>query len=226
MFSIYGETGRVFQGAMEDLWHVEAIREVARVRAVAPHAAFRRPSSPATPTHAQMAQMPDHLRPGARGALAAYAHAGHVPVQRHPLSQVRDVMSPAVFTVAVNSTVQYAWQQLAEHGLGQAPVVDSGGVLVGLVSRADLLRPDRLPSADSNSLVWRALLAQAVSSIMWTPVPAVDAQTDLRRVARVLLDAHLPGLPVVDETGIVTAFISRTDILRAVVHDPPLDLWS
>jgi CBS domain-containing protein len=32
-------------------------------------------------------------------------------------------------------------------------------------------------------------------------------------------------LPVVDEQGHVTGFISRSDILRAVVTDPPLDLW-
>ena len=32
--------------------------------------------------------------------------------------------------------------------------------------------------------------------------------------------------PVVNEGGSVTGFVSRTDILRAVVHDPPLDLWT
>jgi CBS domain-containing protein len=31
---------------------------------------------------------------------------------------------------------------------------------------------------------------------------------------------------VVDDGGRVTGFVSRTDILRAVVADPPLDLWS
>jgi len=61
---------------------------------------------------------------------------------------------------------------------------------------------------------------------MWTPVPAVGPDTDLRRVARVLLDTHLPGLPVVNDDGTVIGFVSRTDILRAVVNDPPLDLWS
>jgi hypothetical protein len=25
---------------------------------------------------------------------------------------------------------------------------------------------------------------------------------------------------------VVMGFVSRTDILRAVVHDPPLDLWA
>ena len=88
------------------------------------------------------------------------------------------------------------------------------------------LRPDRLSLPGTNVPAWRAMLAQPVSDIMWSPVPAVDEDTDIRRVARVLLDTHLPGLPVVNEGGSVTGFVSRTDILRAVVHDPPLDLWT
>jgi CBS domain-containing protein len=60
---------------------------------------------------------------------------------------------------------------------------------------------------------------------MWTPVPSVSPDTDIRRVASVLLDTALPGLAVADEEGTVVGFISRSDILRAVVADPPLDLW-
>jgi CBS domain-containing protein len=74
--------------------------------------------------------------------------------------------------------------------------------------------------------VWRALLAQSVVDLMWSPVPSVAADADIRRVAQVLLDTGLPGLPVVDDAGLVTGFVSRSDILRAVVADPPLDLWT
>ena len=43
-------------------------------------------------------------------------------------------------------------------------------------------------------------------------------------VAGVLLDTGLPGLPVTEEAGVLIGFISRTDILRAVAADPPLDV--
>ncbi|HMZ87367.1 MAG TPA: CBS domain-containing protein, partial [Giesbergeria sp.] len=65
-----------------------------------------------------------------------------------------------------------------------------------------------------------------VSAVMVTPVPTVAPDTDVRRLASVLLDTGLPGLPVTDEAGIPVGFVSRTDILRAVAADPPLDLWS
>jgi len=67
---------------------------------------------------------------------------------------------------------------------------------------------------------------QSVVDLMWSPVPSVSASTDIRRLARVLLDTGLPGLPVVDDAGLVIGFASRSDILRAVVADPPLDLWT
>jgi CBS domain-containing protein len=135
-------------------------------------------------------------------------------------------MSRGATTVGQDLTVLQAWQMLGRAGLGQAPVTNALGELVGLLTRAELLNLDRLPQPDAPSLVWRALLMQPVSSVMLSPVPAVSEDIDLRRVARVLLDTRLPGLPVVAEEGQVIGFISRSDILRAVVHDPPLDLWS
>jgi CBS domain-containing protein len=221
MFSVYGETGRLFKGAMEDLRQVEAVKAVTRARAVEPLGRFV-PAGP-TPQVSAPANAPGG---GHRSPLAAYAQAGVLQVQRHPLSRVADVMSRGVITVLADLSVLEAWQWLSEQGVSQAPAVDAHGRLVGLLTRGELLRPDRLPLPGTNALVWRALLAQPVSDIMWSPVPAVDEDTDLRRVARVLLDTHLPGLPVVNDAGAVTGFVSRTDILRAVVHDPPLDLWS
>jgi len=217
MFSVYGETGRLFKGAMEDLRQVTAVRPIARSRPVAPLG---------TPAPGTLPPAPAQAGAGPRGALAAYAQAAGNATARQPLRRVADVMSHGVVTLAADLSVLAAWQLLVARGVGQAPVVDAQGRLVGLLSRAELLQPDRLPLPGANSLVWHAFLAQPVAAVMWTPVPAVAAETDLRRVARVLLDTHLPGLPVVSEEGAVSGFISRSDILRAVVNDPPLDLWS
>lgn len=218
MFSIYGESGRLFRGAMEDLWRIEALRTVMRTRRL--EAQREAPlvqggGAPAVPPHSL-----------AGTALSAYAQAGGGTPGRHPLTRVLDVMNRGVTTVQQDLPVLQAWQLLAQAGLGQAPVTNAAGTLVGLLTRAELLNLERLPQPDAPTLVWRALLMQPVSAAMLSPVPAVSEDTELRRVARVLLDTHLPGLPVVADEGQITGFISRSDILRAVVHDPPLDLWS
>jgi CBS-domain-containing membrane protein len=220
MFSVYGETGRLFKGAMEELRHVESVKAVSRARAVDPVGRFFPvgPSPQATPPAAAHAGHPN--------PLDAYAQAASVQPQRRPLTRVAEVMSRTVITVPAEMPVLEAWQLLGRRGVSQAPVIGMHGQLVGLLTRAELLRPDRLSLPNTNVPAWRAMLAQPVSDIMWSPMPAVDEDTDIRRVARVLLDTHLPGLPVVNEDGTVTGFVSRTDILRAVVHDPPLDLWT
>ena len=225
MFTVYGISGRLFRGSLEELRQVGGVAGVARSRAIEPIAQ----DGQATPSAAQFRRgdaHPPQREESSRTALAAYAGTGRVVLPRHALSRADELMSRSVVTIPDSSTVLQGWQFLAHRGVGQAPVVDAKGVLVGLLSRADLLRPDRLPTPEVNALVWRALLAQSVRDIMWTPVPAVAPDTDIRRAARILLDTGLPGLPVVDAAGQVAGFLSRSDILRAVVADPPLDLWS
>jgi CBS domain-containing protein len=223
MFSIYGQSGRIFRGAMEDLWRIDSLRAVMRTRRLQPHVDAASVTT-ANVSGPEPVAPPRSLIAGA--ALSAYAQASGQGEERHPLSRVADVMSRKVSTVTPDMTVLQAWQQLGEEGVGQAPVLAATGELVGLLTRAELLNLERLPQPDASPLVWRALLMEPVSAVMLSPVPAVSEDTDLRRVARVLLDTHLPGLPVVAEDGQLTGFISRSDILQAVVHDPPLDLWS
>jgi CBS-domain-containing membrane protein len=225
MFYIYGVSGQSFRGSMEQLRQIGGVSAIGRSIAIQAVGRDGRDAQSFAPGAfaGPAAQAPtDEAR---RTALAAYTQTQKVNLERQPLTQVDTLMSRTVITIPDSATVLAAWQILATHSVGQAPVVNESQMLVGLLSRADLLRPDRLPAPDSSALVWRALLAQGVVDIMSTPVPSVAPDTDIRRVAGVLLDTGLPGLPVVDEQGRVTGFVSRSDILRAVVTDPPLDLW-
>ena len=77
--------------------------------------------------------------------------------------------------------------------------------------------PDMQPQANR--------LALPVATVMWSPVPSTEPGTDLRRVAALLLDTGLPGVSVADSSGVMLGFVSRTDLLRALATDPPLDLW-
>ena len=225
MFAIHGTSGQMFRGPLEELRKIAPTLRVGRARAVS---ALSSPSVDPEVSSAQV--MPEvALQPAGspqRQAINEYASIQSPKPQRHPLTRVFDVMSGSVLTVLDSASVLDAWQTLADQGLGQAPVVNAQGGLVGMITRGELLGPERLPGPDTHALTWRAMLMQPVTSLMITPVPSVEPQTDLRRVAQLLLDLGLPGLPVVADGGVVSGFISRSDILRAVVHDPPLDLWS
>jgi CBS domain-containing protein len=232
MFSVYGMQGRMFRGSLEQLRQVGGVGALTRSRSLLPTGqegedrlaeSFGAFIESAANKPGEGNVVADESR---RVALSAYTEtrAGST-VARQPLTQVSDLMSPQIIILKDTATVWQAWQVLSEKRVGQAPVVDANDHLVGLLTRADLLSPERLPSPDSHALAWRALMLQNVKDIMVTPVPSVAPDSDIRRVAQVLLDSGLPGLPVVDEQGLVAGFISRSDILRAVVTDPPLDLW-
>ena len=227
MFFVYGTSGQLFRGSVEQLRQIKGVGSLARLRRIEALGRDGRdvsedPGAPAAPLREASAHGFENSR---AAPLSAYLQTQHSASQRRPLSTVADVMSRQPITLPDTATLLQAWQLLAEHRVGQAPVLNAQGQLVGLLTRADVMQAQQLPDPARQAQAWQTLLVRPVADIMVTPVPSVAAQSDIRRVAQVLLDTGLPGLPVVDEQGQVSGFISRSDILRAVVTDPPLDLW-
>lgn len=226
MFSVYGVAGRQFTGSAEQLRQIERVNAAARTRRIDSKEEVLPERVSADPALNVQPEPPAGTSVARRTALAAYAQTGAGETQRQPLTRVADIMHTPVLTLPENTPVLQAWKLLAYHGHAQAPVVSASGMLVGLLLRADLLPAERMAVPELAQESWAALMAQPVSDLMWTPVPSTSADNEIRRVAGVLLDNGLPGLPVVDEAGAVIGFVSRSDIVRAVAHDPPLDLWS
>lgn len=230
MFFVFGPSGQMYRGGPENLAQISSVRRVQRPQALRTRA-LDLPGEPApvfpAPPHAATAEVAApvvNLR--LQDAVSAYSQTEQGPQHaRQPLTRVSDVMTRGALSVQPDARVNDAWQTLAEHKVAQAPVVDVLGRVIGLLVRADMAPLDLLPEPGA---VKQAidLARRPVAEVMVSPVPTVSPDTELRRVAAVLLDTGLPGLPVTDEAGVLSGFISRTDILRAVAADPPLDLWS
>ena len=159
-------------------------------------------------------------------AVNAYLDTEQGPKEeRRQIYTVQDVMTQGAVTLPPDINVEQAWQVLAEKKIAQAPVLNAQGVVIGLLLRADMAPLVLLP--EPGAVQQAMLLAKRpVTEVMVTPVPAVTADTHLRQLTHVLLETGLPGLPVTDADGHLRGFVSRTDVLRAVVSEPPLDLWS
>ncbi|MCO5358823.1 CBS domain-containing protein [Acidovorax kalamii] len=231
MFFVFGPSGQMYRGGPENLAQISSVRRVQRPQALRTRA-LDLPGEPVpvftAPPHAATAEAaaPAVVNLRLQDAVSAYAQTEQGPQHaRQPLTRVSDVMTRGALSVQPDARVNDAWQTLAEHKVAQAPVVDVLGRVIGLLVRADMAPLDLLPEPGA---VKQAidLARRPVAEVMVSPVPTVSADTELRRVAAVLLDTGLPGLPVTDEAGVLSGFISRTDILRAVAADPPLDLWS
>ena len=72
-------------------------------------------------------------------------------------SLVRDMMTTEVVTVELSTPFKEIVARLAERRVSAAPVLDSGGRVVGVVSEADLLLKEEHPDPDPElgvPLVW------------------------------------------------------------------------
>jgi CBS domain-containing protein len=223
MFSVYGAAGRVFRGTLDQMRHqVDKVHAADRVRAIEPAARDGHDSAlrEAVEYGAPIAT------PQQRSAISAYEMTQQPPTHQGWYDMaVADVMTRKVLSLSVDASVQDAWQQLQHHGRGQAPVVNAQGILVGMLTRADLVRVGQWPDAGAGSTAQDDWRTQRAETCMMTPVPSVASQTPLRHAASGLLDSGLPGLPVVDDEGQVIGFVSRADILRAALRDAGLDAW-
>ena len=119
---------------------------------------------------------------------------------------VQDIMTPKVFSVKEDMTMEAALRSLLKHSHSGAPVVDNDGRLVGMLSEKDCLRMffvgmyDRLPLGK-------------VSQYMSKDVSTCDRYDDIYTVARVFFQNSFRRLPVVDLNGVMVGIISRRDVL-------------
>jgi len=207
MFSIYGVTGQVFSGTLETMNRVPAILKAWPNRAVAQEGD--------KPGNEMIAAGQPHEE-----AVRAYRAMLPRETERGPLYHANQIMQRRVITVYDSDDVAYAWRTLRDHHIHQAPVLDDKTQLVGIVSERNLLTAINI---DDGRIV--ETLSRLVRDVMTTPVVAAAPVTDIRRIAAVMLNHGVDGAPITNDSGRLVGFISRSDILRAVVTDPPLSLW-
>ena len=65
---------------------------------------------------------------------------GNFQVERVDATPVRDLMTPALFSVALDTPAAQVVEQMAELNVHRLFVVDNKGVLVGVISALDVLR--------------------------------------------------------------------------------------
>ena len=228
MFYVFGTSGQILRGGPEALMQIEGLL---RPRRIMPLQQRTREGGPLNGTGqpGSTASLPSHVALGnthrrAQHAAGAYAQAGgqNPQTQRHPLNLVREVMRTDVLSVAPLDLETEIWHRMGEQRIGQVPVVTALGHVVGLLRWVDMA-PQNLNTPQTDPL---QQAQRTVAEVMLSPSPTVSADTSLRRLALALLETGLTGLPVTNEAGVLEGYVSRSDILRAVAADPPLDLWS
>jgi CBS domain-containing protein len=142
---------------------------------------------------------------------------------------VRDVMTPHALTVGPETPLGDVARFMIEREVRAVPVVDTAGVLLGIVTHRELLRfliPDYLQRTKSGE--FRALTKSQVKTGSTDPrqIPVKDAMArsvlcladdqTLSDVANLMNSKDVDRFPVVRE-GKVIGFLTRADLIRRLI---------
>jgi CBS-domain-containing membrane protein len=151
---------------------------------------------------------------------------------RQSVQTAQDIMNRQVRTVRPEQPIREAAQLMLETGLRRLPVVDADGVLVGMLSRADLLQvvvtsPLMNPHASSGTQPLQHTGALSSVPVQQRPiadyvnsdVATVDERVPLAEVIDDLIVSPLKRVIVIDQQRHVKGIISDVDVLARMQEE-------
>jgi len=128
--------------------------------------------------------------------------------------RVRDVMTREVVTIGPDATLADAEDLFDAHDFEALPVLDDGGVPIGIVSKLDVLR-GFLFTPESIVPPYEEIRARPVRSVMTLQPLTVAPEQPLTRVLETLVETRVKSLPVL-EAGRLVGIVAREDVIRAL----------
>ncbi len=139
---------------------------------------------------------------------------------------VRQVMTTDVITAPTTMPFKHLVRLIEDHHVSALPVIDERGVLVGIVSEADLLLKEENPEPATSGMLTRRrrridqtkAAGLVASQVMSSPAVTVAPDATLSEAARSMRRYGVKRLPVVDGTGRVIGIVSRADLLSVFLR--------
>ena len=139
---------------------------------------------------------------------------------------VSDVMTTTVAAVGRRAPFKELVEMMQDWQVSAVPVIEGEGLVVGVVSEADMLPKEELrddPAEEYRQLRPPADMAKGeaitAGDLITSPAVTVRANATLAEAARTMARARVKRLPVVDETGMLEGVVSRADLLKVFLRD-------
>lgn len=145
--------------------------------------------------------------------------------------KAKDIMQTAVVTVKPEATIEEIAKILVENNISGVPVVDDLGNVIGIVSEGDLLYKEvspRVPDVVNvlGAMIYyngitqyndevKKLMARTAKEIMTTKVIAVDEDTDLSKIGKMMIEYKIKRVPVIKDWKLV-GIVSRADMIKTL----------
>ncbi len=155
-----------------------------------------------------------------RVRLLAQFAADEVSSLRESLAhkQAKEIMTAPLVTVHQDQYLFEAVDAMLKRGLRRLPVVDAGGVLVGILSRIDIFKAISKEAPDSRRLQSNGIVfsepCRAID-VMRKDTPTVSPDAPLEQVINLLGNSAIERVAVVDAQGKLLGLISDHAMLGA-----------
>jgi CBS domain-containing protein len=138
--------------------------------------------------------------------------------------RVDEIMTRDVVSVPPEMSLKDVARALAARGISGVPVCDPDGVVLGVVTEADILRKEEGIDPDlGRTLTWIAkrlddelskVVAHTAADAMTSPALTVRPGQSTADAARIMVDQRINRIPVVAD-GKLVGIVSRADLVRA-----------
>jgi CBS domain-containing protein len=131
---------------------------------------------------------------------------------------VHEFMTAPAVTVRTTMSIADVGRLLLHRDITAAPVVDRNGVLMGIVSRSDLIRErvEQDPDSHVRSVHSdRPGAASTVADVMTRDVVTLPLTADEAEFADLVLKHRVKSVPVLDENRQVLGIVSVSDLLKS-----------
>jgi CBS domain-containing protein/nucleotide-binding universal stress UspA family protein len=135
------------------------------------------------------------------------------------LRAAREVMTPDPETISVDADLQEAINRMAQHNIKRLPVVDADRRLVGIVTRADVLRAVAATPETSEAPTSFTPNARTVGEVMTRQVPTMPPDAPSEHVLRAVLESPLRRVVVVEADGRVRGIITDRNLLAQAADE-------
>ena len=141
-------------------------------------------------------------------------------------------MGSPVKSLLPTQTLDDAWSMFESENIRHLPVVDPSGRVLGLISQRQLLAMTSSLAGPTLARANQGLNASPsgpskVSSIMRSRILTATPDTNLRELTKVMLERHVGSILILSEPDHqLEGIITRSDVLKAVSHQVPLELWA
>lgn len=123
---------------------------------------------------------------------------------------VADIMTLDPIVIAADAPLEHAERLMRERAISGLPVVDAGGMLVGVISRTDVIEDGSIPMA---ILLRKMPSGLRVGELMSSPAITVETTDPLIEAARRMRDNRIHRLVAVDDDGRPVGVLSASDFV-------------